>query len=244
MPHAKRASSSYWLETTDGFRILLDAGADSPHRLAQEQLDWPRLDAIWISHFHWDHFAGLPALLFGMKWAPQIHQRSEPLLILGGPGLRAVLERINETNNFKLFDLHFPIEILEVRSHNNFEMLPGLRASVVSTKHKNESLALRLVDSDQKSFGYTSDTGFTEELIPFCSGVNLLLMECSFRKDSPVTTHLALADAIKIAAGASPERLVLTHLYAEWDQFDVVAEARRLWQGETIEATDGLRLII
>ena len=28
--------------------------------MAQEGLDWPNLDAIWISHFHLDHVIGLP----------------------------------------------------------------------------------------------------------------------------------------------------------------------------------------
>jgi ribonuclease BN (tRNA processing enzyme) len=37
---------------------------------------------------------------------------------------------------------------------------------------------------------------------------------------------------------------MLTHLYQEWDDFDLAAEARTLWSGETIEAKDGLRLEI
>ena len=39
-------------------------------------------------------------------------------------------------------------------------------------------------------------------------------------------------------------RVVLSHLYPEWDDVDLAAEARRLWDGETIEARDGLRLNI
>jgi len=35
---------------------------------------------------------------------------------------------------------------------------------------------------------------------------------------------------------------VLAHLYPEWDGVGIEAEARRLWDGETIEARDGLRL--
>jgi ribonuclease BN (tRNA processing enzyme) len=69
-------------------------------------------------------------------------------------------------------------------------------------------------------------------------------MECSYRADKPVETHLELAEAIRIAAGATPDTLVLTHLYPEWDEVDLVAEARTLWRGKTIQATDGLRMII
>jgi ribonuclease BN (tRNA processing enzyme) len=69
-------------------------------------------------------------------------------------------------------------------------------------------------------------------------------MECSFRKEKPVQTHLELSDAMKIATGAAPDMLVLTHLYPEWDEVDLEAEARLLWQGKTIQATDGLRVNI
>ena len=244
VPHAKRASSCYWLETAGGFRLLLDASGDAPHRMAEEQLDWPNLDAVWISHFHWDHFAGLPPLLFGMKSASQSRDRKAGLKIVGGKGLRIMLERINETNNFKLLDQHFPVEIVEVEAEQEFELAHGVSAKVLPTPHKEESLALRIVDTDNKSLVYTSDTGFSDKLIPFCSGADVLMMECSFRKDKPVQTHLELNDAIKIASACNPRKLVLTHLSAEWDQFDVTTEVGLIWSGTTIEATDGLRLII
>jgi ribonuclease BN (tRNA processing enzyme) len=244
VPHAKRASASYWLETHSGTRMLLDAGADAPHRMAEEQLDWPNLDVVWISHYHWDHFAGLLALLFGMKWAPQMAERTAKLRILGGKGLRQMLDRINEANSFKLFDQRFPVDIIEVNSEAEIELPPDVTAWAMATPHTKESMALRITDSDGKNLVYTSDTGFSEELIPFCKGADLLLMECSFRKNKPLETHLELADAIRIAVACAPEKLVLTHLYPEWDHFDVVTEAGHLWQGDTIEATDGLRVII
>ena len=55
-------------------------------------------------------------------------------------------------------------------------------------------------------------------------------------------THLELADSMRLAQLAEPKRVVLTHLYPEWDGLDLVSEARALWPGETIGASDGLRL--
>ena len=54
--------------------------------------------------------------------------------------------------------------------------------------------------------------------------------------------HLELMDAMKLAEMCRPRKVVLTHLYPEWDGFDLAAEARRLWSGETIAAFDGLQL--
>jgi len=243
VPHPQRASASYWLETSQG-TLLLDASADAPHRMAEEKLDWPNLDAIWISHFHLDHIGGLTPFLFGLKWAPQTQSRTKPLRICGPAGLRHLVDAVNGSNNYRLFEQPFHIEIVEVAPNEDFDILPGLCTSTLKTPHTKESLALRLKDEDSKLFVYTSDTGFSDDLALFAKDATLLLMECSFRRNKTVQKHLELADAMRVAHDCAPEKLVLTHLYAQWDDVDLAAEARALWPGETIEAKDGLVLEI
>ena len=241
VPHPDRASSAQWLETSAG-SLLLDISADAAHRMAQERLDWPNLDAIWVSHFHLDHLGGLPTFLFGSKWAPQTQSRTRQLRIFGPVGLERIMRTISDANQYPLFDQPFPMQIIEVPPATRFDILPGVIAETFSTPHTDESLALRLMDQGSKTIVYTSDTGFSENLASFANEVDLLLMECSFRRNKPVEKHLELADAMKLAQMCSPRKVVLTHLYPEWDGHDLETEARRLWSGETIAAYDGLRL--
>ena len=243
VPHADRASAAHWLETSGG-AVLLDVSADAAHRMAQEHLDWPNLDAIWVSHFHLDHLGGLPTFLFGSKWAPQTQSRTKPLRIFGAAGLKRIIQTISDSNNYPLLEQPFPIEIVEVQPGAAFNIVPGVIAHTLSTPHTEESLALRLTDDGGRSFVYTSDTGFSEDLVRFARAADLLLMECSFRRNKPVEKHLELADAMQISEKCNPRKVVLTHLYPEWDGVDLEAEARALWAGETIAAFDGLRLEI
>jgi ribonuclease BN (tRNA processing enzyme) len=244
VPHPKRASAAFWLETAGG-SILLDCGADAPHRMAQENLDWMNLDAIWISHMHLDHCAGLAPFLFEIKWAPGIDRRTKPLKIFSCEGITKLLKAIDESHNYKLFEPSFPLEFHEfspTETPLQVEMFDGIRSQIISTPHRRESLALRLTDSNGTTLVYSSDTGYSESLADFAHDADLLILESSFYRNKPTAKHLELADSIRIAKIAGPRKLLLTHLYPEWDEIDLEAEARKLWPGDTVAAYDGLRL--
>lgn len=244
VPHPRRASSTHWIEAA-GASLLLDCSAAAIHRTAQENCDWVNLDAVWISHFHLDHVGGLAPFLFGTKYAPQTQTRRQPLLIYGPRGIGKLFRAFDRAADYGLLKQPFPVELREIAPRADFELLPGLRAETFSTPHTSESLALRLTEAATgASLVYTSDTGYADALARFARACDLFLMECSFFRDKPVETHLELADAMRLAALSATRRVLLSHLYPEWDGVDLAGEAKKLWDGETIEARDGLRLEI
>ena len=244
VPHPQRASAAFWLETKNG-SVLLDCSGDAAHRMAAENLDWPNLDAIWISHLHLDHCGGLANLLFGMKWAPQTQDRLKPLNIFGCEGMERLLKAIDESHNYELRNQHFLVHLHEIKPFaeglgTEFEILSNVRARTFSTPHTRESLAIRLTDATGLSVVYSSDTGYSEELGDFAEGADLLIIDCSFRRNKPVANHLELQEAMRLASLAAPRKVLLTHLYPEWDGVDIEAEARNHWRGDVIAACDGL----
>lgn len=244
IPHAQRSSSGYWLETASG-SILLDCSASAIHRMARENLTWATLDAIWISHFHLDHVGGLAPFLAGTKHAPETRDRKKPLRIFGAKGLKLLLEKFDEANDYKLLAQPFPVEIIEVEPLEKFEILAGIEAVALDTPHTPESLAIHLRDENGKTLVYTSDTGFTKEIGTFAGAADLLLMECSFFRDKPIEKHLELSEAIYLIRYAKPKRAVLTHLYPEWDAVNFQKEVAKFSPiCEVIEAKDGLRFEI
>src|SRR5438132_3125058 len=163
--------------------------------MAEENLDWSNLDAVWISHLHLDHCVGLASLLFGLKWAPQTQGRQKLLKIFGCEGIKKLLRAIDDSNDYGLFDQPFPIELHEISGGDgDFEVLPGLPGQTFSTPHTRESLAIRLADNNGASVAYTSDTGYAKELASFAREANLLILECSFWRNKPTTKHLELYD--------------------------------------------------
>jgi len=244
IPHSKRGSSGYWLETSRG-SVLLDCSASTVHRMAQESLDWVNLDAIWISHFHLDHCGGLAPFLFGTKHAPVTQNRTKPLRIFGTKGLRQLLDGFDKANDCGLFEQPFPLAIIEVEPLEKFEILPDVEAVALPTPHTKESHAIHLREADGKTLVYTADTGPTDTLAAFARKVDLLVMECSFVKNKPVETHLELAEAMYLIRKSEPKKAMLTHLYPEWDEVEFHDEIRKFSpMCEVTEAVDGLRLEI
>jgi ribonuclease BN (tRNA processing enzyme) len=244
VPHPKRSSSAYWLEAAQG-TILLDCSASAIHRMAEENLDWTNLNAIWISHFHLDHIGGLAPFLFGTRNAPQMKSRTKPLRIFGAKGLEKLVKSFDEANNYKLFKQPFPIEIIEIEPAEEFEILPETRAVTMKTPHTDDSLAIHIRDSDEKTLVYSSDTGFAKALGAFARNVDLFVLECSFFKDKPIEKHLELSEAMFLTRYANPQKAMLTHFYAEWDTVDFCREVEKFKPScEIIEAQDGLRVEI
>lgn len=213
--------------------------------MAEENLDWMNLDAIWISHFHLDHCGGLAPFLFGTKHAPETHLRRKPLKIFGAAGLRDLIEAFDRAYDYGLLKQPFPVEVIEIEPLEIFEILPGVKAVAISTKHTAESCAIRIEDADEKSLVFTSDTGPSNDLSALAKNADLFVLECSFVKNKPIENHLELTEAIYLIRRANPKKAMLAHFYPEWDAVNFVEETEKFLANiEIIEAKDGLTLIV
>ena len=61
-PDANEASSGYLLES-EGYYVLIDCGSGVLSRL-QNYIALQNLDAVVLSHYHWDHVADIGCRLF------------------------------------------------------------------------------------------------------------------------------------------------------------------------------------
>jgi ribonuclease BN (tRNA processing enzyme) len=78
----KRASSSYLVWQDGHARVLIDAGGGSGLRFGESGAKMSDVDVIFFTHFHVDHSADFPALIFS-SW---FEERDRPLPIYGPAG--------------------------------------------------------------------------------------------------------------------------------------------------------------
>ena len=112
------------------------------------------------------------------------------------------------------------------------------------TGHTENSICLRISDTDDKSVFYSGDSGWNEDLIRLADSSDLAIMDCAKSVQNQTKDHLTPVLAAKIADIAGVKRLMLTHLYPEVWQFEPAIEAARYFKGEIILAQDGLVVLI
>src|SRR5881396_2244134 len=87
MPTAQRAPTAV-LVRRGGDRLLFDCAEGTQRQLMRSSLGLPDLEEIFVTHFHADHYLGLP----GMLKTYALRGRDVPLTVYGPPGLRELFD--------------------------------------------------------------------------------------------------------------------------------------------------------
>lgn len=80
-----------------GERILFDCGEGAQRRIMMDKLGLMRIDRIFISHWHGDHFSGL----LGLIQTLEMEGREKPLYIYGPPRTEEFTDNILDTGYFQ-----------------------------------------------------------------------------------------------------------------------------------------------
>ena len=216
VPSLQRCSSSY-LAQTKRLNILIDVGPSIVRRLLEYGFTTRDIDAIVLTHFHVDHTADLSTFLFASNY--DVEARTKPLTIIGGPGINDFFE-----NLIKVYRWLMPKSYeLFLREEGDCTLnLEDFVIAVTRVEHNDESIAIRI--EEHKSVTFSGDTDYTKNLVKLASGTDLLIAECSF-PERKVDGHLNLETLQKIVDEANPKRVLISHLYPEWDDFSGILHA-------------------
>jgi ribonuclease Z len=117
VPSARRATACVLIRS-GGSRILVDAGEGAQRQMINST-GLVQVDDIYVTHFHADHYLGLPGLLKTYD----LMERQKPLRVIGPPGLIALFESLR-----RIFGkLRYDVELVELEAgegvtHDGFEM--------------------------------------------------------------------------------------------------------------------------
>ena len=191
--------------------ILLDCGASSMIALKHLGIPPNDIDAILITHFHADHFGGIP---FFMLDAQFFSKRTRPLTIAGPHGLEEWYARVMETSfpGSSRTKTRFDLALRALEPKASARIGP-VTATPYLVNHGNAGgpfFAYR-IEAEGRSFAYTGDTEWTDALIDAARGVDLFVAEAYFRSKK-VRLHLDLETLEAHLQEIAPKRLILTHM--------------------------------
>src|SRR5688500_4870231 len=107
VPSARRGLPAL-LVRAGGDRLLFDCGEGTQQQLLRS-IGLPELDAVFITHFHLDHWLGL----LGMLKTFDLRARERPLGLYGPQGLRALMDGMRPV----VGRTGYPLELAELEPH-------------------------------------------------------------------------------------------------------------------------------
>ncbi len=135
-PTAHRAPLAL-LVRRGGERLLFDCAEGTQRQLMRSSVGLPDLEEIFLTHFHADHFLGLP----GMLKTFALRQRDLPLTVYGPPGLRDLFSSLG-----RIFGkLSYPLDLVELRGGDALDR-DGYRILAFPVHHGVSAVGYALVE--------------------------------------------------------------------------------------------------
>lgn len=196
--------------TGNAANFLIDCGASSLPALKRAKVDRNAVELILITHFHGDHFAGLPFFLLDAQFS----RRTGPLVIAGPQGIETRLTQVMETlfENSSRTAQKFALSVvsLEPEQAQSFGAVRVTPFPVVHGESGGPFLAYR-IEVEGRVLAYTADTEWTETLVPLGRNADLFIAE-AYTYERAVKNHLSLKTLEAHLGEIRPKRLILTHM--------------------------------
>lgn len=229
------------LLVASGQNILVDVGDGTAGQLAHVGLQAAAIDAVFMTHLHWDHTGGLAAIL-GLRAQTNAPPR---LKIYGPPGTAEMVAGLlasmvpGATAGYGVpgaprADVSELAEVTELRDGDSAE-LAGMNVQVRSNTHYSfapdselagrfEALSFRF-NLPARSIVYTGDTGPSEAVEELAQGADLLVAEM-MDVDDTIANVLSSNPGIPPHVAAGISRHLREHHLLPKDVGELAARAK------------------
>jgi ribonuclease Z len=231
-------------------KLIFDCGRGCTQRLYQQRIPFPEVTALFLTHLHSDHIVGLPDLWL-TGW---IMGRNTPLRVWGPAGTQQMMKHLEEAY---VFDIHIRRDVDEqltpsgvVVEAKDIEQgvvydRDGVKVTAFLVDHGAVKPALGYrVDYAGHSVVLSGDTRYSENLIKFAQGTDVLIHEVlaanAYRSLHTALTqrqmqkvmehHTKTEEAGMVFTKVKPRLAVYSHIVPP-DASDLIADTRKTYSG-------------
>jgi ribonuclease Z len=242
--------------------LLFDCGRGATLRMAEFGIHLGKVSKLFVTHLHSDHIIGIPDL-FLTPWASE-EGRKIPFEVWGPPGTQEMMDYMQKAFAFDIrirrdVDEKYSKEGIMVSSHDIKEGVifekNGVKVTAFLVDHGPVKPAFGYrVDYAGHSVALSGDTRFSENVIKFSQGVDVLIHEAidaeAFRAspgnrtreqmENIIAHHTTLQQAGEVFSRVKPRLAVYSH--ANGTSESLVAGTRKTYSGP-LEAGEDLMTI-
>lgn len=246
-PTIKRFGPSTLVQA-GGQNLLFDAGRGALMRL--DQLKVNRIDGLFLTHLHSDHIVDIPDIWL-TGW---VIGRKEPFRVWGPPGTKEMMSHLQQAFSF---DIHMRRDVSQSLPAAGIEVQAKDIAQGVVYDDGGVKVTAFLVDHGlvKPAFGYridyaghsvvlSGDTRYSENLIRFASGADVLVHEvidleayAAFQnsyspseKAQVIAHHTPAEEAGKLFTKVGPKLAVYSHIVPP-NAPNLVPQTRKTYSG-------------
>lgn len=190
-------------------RYLLDAGAPLLPHLGRLRIDPGGIEAIFLTHFHGDHLAGLIPYLCFRAFAPE----RRALTIVGPAGVEDRVDRLLDaawgSDDWQEIRAAFPLRFQEAGARG---VAAGVEYETVPLEHGTvPGMGYRL-HLDGRVLVYAGDTRATTALDRLVDGADIAITEATGPGETH--THTSFEEAAELVARHPATRFLFNHVFA------------------------------
>ncbi|MEI7491091.1 MAG: ribonuclease Z [Bacteroidota bacterium] len=250
IPTLQRNPSAHLLNANERL-FLIDCAEGTQLQLRRYKIHFQRIKHVLISHLHGDHFYGLIGFLTSLH----LLGRKDELHLYADEELRKIIDLQLAVSRTRLVyplifhplipnrkELIIDSERLQVYSFPLVHSIPT-NGFIFIEKHLS-TVRIR----HPRSYAYCSDTAYSEEIIPYIQGADLLYHEATFLHEMSVSAHekfhSTAYEAATIAAKAGVKKLLIGHFSARYDELQPLLDEAKSVFPHTELAEDGKKFDI
>jgi ribonuclease Z len=231
-------------------KLLFDCGRGAAQRLYQLKVPFSEMTALFLTHLHSDHIVGIPDFYL-TGW---IFGRSTPLRVWGPAGTTEMMSHLEQAYQF---DIHVRRDVDEKLPAQGVVVVAkdieqgvvyqngDLKVTAFTVDHAPIKPALGYrVDYAGHSVVLSGDTRYSENLIQFAQGTDVLIHEVldpeayratdniytSEQKQRVIDHHTTPDQAGTVFSRVKPKLAIYSHV-VPFNATDLVAHTRKTYSG-------------
>jgi ribonuclease Z len=235
--------------------LLFDAGRGCLQRLRQLNISYDKINALFLTHLHSDHIVGLPDLWL-TGWL--VSKRVTPLNVFGPTGTGEMLDNLRKAF---AFDIRMRVEDDKRSEEGSKFLVNEIQQGVIYEKNGVKVTAFEVdhfpivpafgyrIEYNGHSVVLSGDTRYSENVIKFAKGADLLIHEVAIAPDTLSKSdpqyhilmhHTTPEQAAKVFNAVHPKLAVYSHIVKIQGRTeeDIMKKTKAIYPGEAIMGED------